>query len=181
MFAGSDGYDVHAVIEEQVGEGRSGPAAASAGLTRRPECTVVDGFHNGQPGHGATVSTLEWVDDYTRQCLRVEVYTSLSGERVARVLEEPCWQRGGPPVIVVDHGPEFNRQALDRGACRREVRLHFIGPGKPEQNADVESFNGEFRDECLKEHWFADLKEAREEIEDWRQDYNQRRPHRALR
>ena len=76
-------------------------------------------------------------------------------------------------MIVFGHGPEFISQALDRWAYRRGIRLHFIDPGKPEQNAYVESFNGKFRDECLNEHWFADLKEAREEIEDWRQDYNQ--------
>lgn len=129
---------------------------------------------------GRRFRTLNVVDDYTRECVRIEVDTSLGGERVARVLEELCWQRGVPQVIVVDHGPEFTSQALDRWACQRGVRLHFIDPGKPEQNAYVESFNGKFRDECLNEHWFADLKEAREKIEDWRQDYNQRRPHSAL-
>jgi putative transposase len=129
---------------------------------------------------GRRFRTLNVVDDYTRECLRIEVDTSLSGERVARGLEELRWRRGGPHVIVVDHGPEFTSQALDRWAYRRGVRLHFIDPGKPEQNAYVESFNGKFRDECLNEHWFADLKEAKEQIEDWRQDYNQRRPHSAL-
>jgi putative transposase len=129
---------------------------------------------------GRRFRTLNVVDDYTRECLRIEVDTSLGGERVARVLEQLRWQRGGPQVIVVDHGPEFTSQALDRWAYQRGVRLHFIDPGKPEQNAYVESFNGKFRDECLNEHWFADLKEAREKIEDWRQDYNQRRPHSAL-
>jgi putative transposase len=129
---------------------------------------------------GRRFRTLNVVDDYTRECVRIEVDTSLGGDRVARVLDELCWQRGGPKVIVVDHGPEFTSQALDRWAYRRGVRLHFIDPGKPEQNAYVESFNGKFRDECLNEHWFANLKEAREKIENWRQDYNQRRPHSAL-
>lgn len=81
---------------------------------------------------------------------------------------------------MVDHGPEFTSRALDRWAYRGSVKLHFIEPGKPVQNAYVESFNGKFRDECLNEHWFADLKEAREKIEAWRQDYNQRRPDSAL-
>jgi putative transposase len=129
---------------------------------------------------GRCFRTLNVVDDYTRECLRIEVDTSLGGERVARVLEELWQQRGGPQVIVVDHGPEFTSQALDRWAYQRGVKLHFIAPGKPEQNAYVESFNGKFRDECLNEHWFGDLKEAREKIETWRQDYNQRRPHSAL-
>jgi putative transposase len=129
---------------------------------------------------GRRFRTLNVVDDYTRECVRIEVDTSLGGERVARVLEELSWQRGGPQVIVVDHGPEFTSQALDRWAYRQGVGLHFIAPGKPEQNAYVESFNGKFRDECLNEHWFGDLEEAREKIETWRQDYNQRRPHSAL-
>jgi putative transposase len=129
---------------------------------------------------GRRFRTLNMVDDYTRECLRIEVDTSLGGERVARVLEELRQQRGGPQVIVVDHGPEFTSQALDRWAYQRGVKLHFIAPGKPEQNAYVESFNGKFRDECLNQHWFGDLEEAREMIETWRQDYNQQRPHSAL-
>lgn len=129
---------------------------------------------------GRRFRTLNMVDDYTRECLRIEVDTSLGGERVARVLEELRKQRGGPQVIVVDHGPEFTSQALDRWAYQQAVKLHFIAPGKPEQNAYVESFNGKFRDECLNQHWFGDLEEAREEIETWRQDYNQQRPHSAL-
>jgi putative transposase len=129
---------------------------------------------------GRRFRTLNVVDEYTRECLWIEVDTSLGGERVARVLEELSRQRGAPQVIVVDNGPEFTGQALDRWAYRRGVKLHFIAPGKPEQNAYVESFNGKFRDECLNEHWFTDLEEAREKIETWRQDYNQRRPHSAL-
>jgi putative transposase len=129
---------------------------------------------------GRRFRTLNVVDDYTRECLRIEVDTSLGGQRVARVLEELREQRGGPKVIVVDHGPEFTSQALDRWAYQRGVKLHFLAPGKPEQNAYVESFNGKFRDECLNPHWFGDLEEAREEIETWRQDYNQQRPHSAL-
>ena len=129
---------------------------------------------------GRRFRTLNGVDEYTRECLWIEVDTSLGGERVARVLEELSRQRGAPQVIGVDNGPEFTGQALDRWAYRRGVKLHFIAPGKPEQNAYVESFNGKFRDECLNEHWFTDLEEAREKIETWRQDYNQRRPHSAL-
>ena len=101
-------------------------------------------------------------------------------ERVTRVLEGLGRQRGGPQVIGLYHGPEFTSQALDRWAYQRGVKLHFIAPGKPEQNAYVESFNGKFRDECLNQHWFGDLEEARQKIEPWRQDYNQRRPHSAL-
>ena len=80
----------------------------------------------------------------------------------------------------MDHGPEFTSQVLDRWAYEQGVKLHCIAPGKPGQNAYVESFNGNFRDECLNQHWFGDLEEAREKIEAWRQDYNQQRPHSAL-
>jgi len=129
---------------------------------------------------GRRFRTLNVVDDYTRECVRIEVDSSLGGERVARVLEELWEQRGGPKVSMVDHGPEFTSQALDRWAYQRGVKLHFIVPGKPEQNAYVESFNGKFRDECLNENWFMSLEEARVKIEAWRRDYNQVRPHSAL-
>jgi putative transposase len=129
---------------------------------------------------GRRFRTLNVVDDYTRECVRIEVDTSLGGERVARVLEELRERRGGPQVIVVDHGPEFTSQVMDRWAYERRVKLHFIEAGKPEQNAYVESFNGKFRDECLNENWFMSLEEARVKIETWRRDYNQVRPHSAL-
>jgi len=81
---------------------------------------------------------------------------------------------------VVDNGPEFSGRLLDAWAYQRGVKLHFIQPGKPIQNAFVESFNGRFRDECLNEHWFLTLGDARERIEGWRRDYNSTRPHRSL-
>ena len=86
----------------------------------------------------------------------------------------------GPHALLMDNGPELTSKALDAWAYGNGVELHFIQPGKPAQNAFVESFNGKFRDECLNEHWFLTLDEAREVIEDWRQDYNQFRPHSSL-
>ena len=80
----------------------------------------------------------------------------------------------------MDNGPELTSRALDQWAYERGVRLHFIEPGKPQQNGYIESFNGKLRDECLNEHWFLTLAHARQTIEDWRNDYNQRRPHSAL-
>ena len=85
-----------------------------------------------------------------------------------------------PRAIVVDNGPELISKALDEWANRNGVRLHFIEPGKPVQNAFVESFNGKFRDECLNEHWFTCLQDARRTIEEWRIDYNTQRPHSPL-
>ncbi len=129
---------------------------------------------------GRSFRTLNIVDTFTRECLAIEVSTSLPGARVARVLEQLSHQHGQPTTIVVDNGPEFSGQVLDAWAYQRGIQLHFITPGKPIENAYIESFNGKFRDECLNQHWFVDLEDARQIIEQWRMDYNQHRPHSAL-
>lgn len=123
---------------------------------------------------------LTMVDDATRECPKLLVDTSISGVRVTRVLDELKDTRGLPEVIVVDNGPEFTSAAMHRWARRNGVRLHFIDPGKPTQNAYVESFNGKFRDTCLNAHWFVDLEDARRTIEAWRVDYNEVRHHSSL-
>jgi putative transposase len=129
---------------------------------------------------GRSFRTLNIVDDFSRECLVIEVDTSLPGLRVARVLDRIAARRGLPQGIVVDNGPEFCSRALDAWAYQRGVKLHFIRPGKPVENAFIESFNGKFRDECLNEHWFTGLMDARFTIENWRRDYNQVRPHSSL-
>ena len=129
---------------------------------------------------GRRIRVLAVVDTWTREALAVEVDTSLPGERVARVLERVAAGRGAPEEIVLDNGPELTGRALDQWAHRRGVGLRFSDPGKPVQNAVVESFNGRFRDECLNQHWFLSLADARQEAEAWRRDYNQRRPHSSL-
>ena len=131
-------------------------------------------------GDGRKVRALTIVDDYTRECPAIEVDFSLSGERVVRVLEHLAGTRGLPRAIVLDNGPEFVSHALDQWAHRRGVALQFIEPGKPVQNAYVESFNGRFRDECLNESWFVSLADAQHTIEAWRVDYNVTRPHSGL-
>ncbi|MBI4216760.1 MAG: transposase [Chloroflexi bacterium] len=105
---------------------------------------------------------------------------SLPGARVVQVLELVSGGRGTPETIVVDNGPEFAGKALDAWAYRRGVGRHFIEPGKPAQNAYVESFNEKFRDECLNEHWFGSISEAQTMVEVWRQDYNTVGPHSSL-
>ncbi len=130
--------------------------------------------------HGRRVRILAIVDDYTRECLAVEVDTSISGLRVARVLDRLLMLRGKPKGITVDNGPEFAGRALDTWAYNNKVRLDFIRPGKPVENAYIESFNGRLRDECLNSHEFCSLQEARNTIEGWRQDYNEKRPHGSL-
>jgi putative transposase len=138
-------------------------------------------FMSDQLADGRVFRTLNVVDDFTRKCPAIEVDTSLSGERVVRVLEAACVEEGARPRwLIVDNGPEFVSKALDTWAYRNGVELHFIQPGKPVQNAYIESFNGRFRDECLNEHWFESLNEARAVIEEWRLDYNGYRPHGSL-
>lgn len=129
---------------------------------------------------GRVFRTLNIVDDYTRECLAIEVDTSLPGERVVRVLERLAATGRQPQHIVVDNGSEFASKAVDQWAARRGVRLRFIDPGRPMQNAYIESFNGKFRDECLNQNWFVSIEEARRVSEEWREDYNERRPHRSL-
>jgi len=129
---------------------------------------------------GRTFRCLTVVDDHSRESLAIEVDSSLPGRRVIRVLEQLAECRGLPRGIVVDNGPEFAGQALDAWAHERGVALDFITPGRPVENAFIESFNGRFRDECLNEHWFRSLEEAQQVIEDWRLDYNDVRPHSAL-
>jgi putative transposase len=129
---------------------------------------------------GRGFRTFNVVDDFTRECLAIEVDTALSGERVARVLDRLLEKRGKPVAVVSDNGPEFVSRVLDAWAYKRGVELRFIRPGKPIENCFVESFNGKFRDECLNQHWFVDLGDARRTIEEWRLDYNQVRPHSSL-
>jgi putative transposase len=129
---------------------------------------------------GRVFRTLNIVDDYTRECLAIEVDTSLPGARVVRVLERLAATGRQPLSLVVDNGPEFASKEVDQWAARSGVSLRFIDPGKPMQNAYIESFNGKFRDECLSQHWFISLDEARRVSEDWRVDYNERRPHQSL-
>jgi len=129
---------------------------------------------------GRRVRLLAVVDDFTRTCLAIEVDTSIGGRRVVEVLQRLVETRARPTVLITDNGPEFVGRALDAWAYAQGIRLHFIEPGKPNQNAYVESFNGRFRDECLNEHWFLSLAHTRQIVEAWRLDYNAVRPHSSL-
>ncbi len=129
---------------------------------------------------GRRIRLLAVLDLFTREALAIEGDVSLPGPRVVAVLERLATARCLPEEIVLDNGPELAGKALDQWAAEREVRLRFIDPGKPIQNAFVESFNGRLRDECLDQHWFTGLADARRTIEAWRIDYNRERPHSAL-
>lgn len=130
---------------------------------------------------GRRFRVLTLVDNVSRVSPAIEVGVSLTGERVVAVLERLKGAIGMPQRIAIDNGPEFISKALDAWAYRNGVRLEFSCPGKPTDNAFAESFNGRFRDECLNQHWFASLEEARQVIEAWRVEYNTERPHRSLR
>ena len=130
--------------------------------------------------NGRKLRFLPIIDTYTKECFRIEVDSSIGGKRVCTVLSQIAAVRGLPENIVVDNGPEFISNALDAWAYERGVKLHFIRPGKPVDNAYMESFNGKFRDECLNLHWFMSVGHARAIAEDHRLDYNNERPHSSL-
>jgi putative transposase len=136
---------------------------------------VTDSIITGRRFRALTI-----IDDYTRECPAIEVDTSLGGVRVVSVLERLAVTRGLPEVITMDNGPEFTGRHLDEWASRYSVKLNFIRPGKPIENAFAESFNGRLRDECLNTNWFMNLRHARGVIEAWRKDYNEVRPHSSL-
>ena len=130
-------------------------------------------------GWGRRIRVLAVVDDFTREALALVVDTSIGGLRVVRELDTLIARRGRPTTIVSDNGTELTSRAVLEWSNRTGIDWHYIAPGKPVQNAFVESFNGHFRDECLNEEVFAGLAEARAVIERWRRDYNQVRPHSA--
>jgi putative transposase len=123
---------------------------------------------------------LSVLDVFTREALALEVDTSLPGSTVVRVLDRLGRERPLPAQLVLDNGPELISRVLEQWAHDHTVALHFIDPGKPIQNAHCESFHGRLRDECLNEHWFLGITDARRIVEAWRQDYNGERPHSAL-
>ena len=129
---------------------------------------------------GRTFRAFNVVDDCTRECIAIEVGKSIPGSRVVRVLDRLERSRGLPQVIVLDNGPELTSRVLDQWAYEHGVELHFIQPGKPVQNAFVESFNGKFRDECLSMQWFKNRIDAKILIEEFRREYNEVRPHSSL-
>jgi putative transposase len=158
-------------------------AAAPRPISPIPErpnhCWAMD-FMRGTLGDGRPFRVFTLVDAFTREALALEVDHSLPGPRVVRTLETVGARRATPAIVIIDNGTEFTSRVLDAWAYRHGVALHFIAPGKPVQNAYIESFNGRLRDECLNQHWFGCVAEARIVIEAWRRDYNTERPHTSL-
>lgn len=151
------------------------PPAATAPNQRWSMDFVRDTLDSGRPFRALTV-----VDQFTRECLAIHADFSLTGARVAGILDQVALDRGYPELITVDNGTEFWSKAMDSWAYRRRVRLDFIRPGRPVENAYIESFNGRLRDECLNLELFMDILDARRKLEAWRLDYNENRPHSAI-
>ena len=137
-------------------------------------------FMSDQLFDGRRIRVLTLVDNSSRESLALEIAANFRGEDVAAVLDQVCRSRGKPQTIRVDNGPEFTSKALDLRAFGHQVQLDFSRPGKPTDNAFIESFNGKFRQECLNQEWFMSLEDARLKSGAWRLDYNQLRPHSSL-
>jgi putative transposase len=137
-------------------------------------------FVHDQLATGRTFRVLTVIDQWSRESVLLEANVALTGHSVVDALETVSAHRGLPKAITVDHGTEFTSNALDEWAYRRGVTLDFIRPGKPVENAFIESFNGRLRDECLNVYSFESIPHAQGVIEAWRCDYNDHRPHGAL-
>ena len=131
-------------------------------------------------GNGQSLKVLTVVDEWTRECLAIEAASSMDARRVIAVLERLCAEHGAPAALRSDNGPEFVARALRVWAIMKHSDTATIQPGKPWQNGSVESFHSTFRGECLDREWFANLREARILIEQWRWEYNTQRPHSSL-
>ncbi len=151
----------------------------------RPAATGVDeswsmDFMSDELFDGRRIRLLTIVDTFTRESLAITVAASIGGQDVVEVLHRLMLQHRLPRTIRVDHGPEFTSKRLDQWAYLNGVELDFSRPGKPTDNAFIESFNGRFRQECLNENWFLSLEDAEEKVQSWRTYYNGERPHSAL-
>jgi putative transposase len=147
--------------------------------TRRTERWSMD-FVSDRFVEGQAFRCFTLVDDFTRECPAIVVDRSLPAWRLLPVLDQLIAERGRPVSIVCDNGSEFTSRIFDAWAHANGIALQFIRPGKPVENAYIESFNGRLRAECLNAHWFLNLEHARATIEAWRHDYNELRPHSAL-
>lgn len=159
-------------VKAKLREGRSAPAGAN-------DVWAMDFVHD-QLYDGRKIRILTVIDAFTRYVPAIEVRERFTGADVVAALEIVCRNVGYPKSIRVDQGPEFVSKDLDMWAYARGVELDFSRPGKPTDNAFIESLNGKFRAECLSAHWFLSLADARRKCERWRRDYNDVRPHSAI-
>jgi putative transposase len=148
-------------------------------VSRPNERWSIDFIHD-RLTHGRNIRAIAVVDDFTRECLALEVGFSFGSHDVIRSFEDIAFERGFPETIRFDNGSEFTSHAMLTWGAERLVHLHFIDPGKPTQNAQIESLNGKIRDELFNAHAFTTIFEARRRAAAWREDYNEVRPHSAL-
>jgi putative transposase len=148
-------------------------------ITRPRQRWALDFVHDAL-ANGRKIRILPIIDVYTRQCLKIVVAPSLSSKSVLKALEEAIEEFGAPEEIISDNGTEFTSNSILQWCSDRAQNWRYIAPGKPYQNGNMESFNGKMRDECLNENWFLSLEDAKVIIENWRQQYNNERPHSAL-
>jgi putative transposase len=151
------------------------PVAASRVNDRRTMDFVADSLSDGR-----RIRVLTVIDSFTRECLALKIARSLPASSVTEALEHVIEKRGQPRTIQVDNGTEFTSKHFDAWAYCRGIEVDFIRPGKPIDNAHIESFNGRLRDECLNARWFESVHDARQALQPWRRDYNQVRPHSSL-
>jgi putative transposase len=159
-------------VKAKLREDRTAPS-------RSNEVWAMDFVHD-QLATGRKIRVLTVIDAFSRFSPAIDARFTYRGEDVVRTLDETCRRIGYPKSIRVDQGSEFISRDLDLWAYQRDVTLDFSRPGKPTDNAFIESFNGKFRAECLNAHWFLTLDDAREKLEAWRSDYNELRPHSAI-
>ena len=155
------------------------PRVALRTATQPGLCYAMDFVHD-RLATGRRVTCVTMTDPCSKEVPVIAVDLSIGGERVGRILDQLFAGRPLPEALILDNGPEFAGTALDAWVCQRGITRHFIQPGKPVQNAFIESFNGKCRDECLNEHWFLTLQEAQLVIEAWRREYNEQRTHSAM-
>jgi len=143
------------------------------------QCWAMD-FMSDALFNGRRFRTFTMMDIYSRECLNIYAGSSITGDMVVDILDGISYHRGRPERIRVDNGPEFVSKALDNYSYQNNIKLEFSRPGKPVDNAHIESFNGSLRDECLNTNWFLSIEDAQAKLEAWREDYNQYRPHSSL-
>jgi putative transposase len=137
-------------------------------------------FMSDKLENGQIIKILNIIDIFSRECLKIVINKSLTSKEVIKTLEELKLTRGLPKTITLDNGPEYIANITKEWASKASVKLNYIPPGKPTKNAFIESFNGKFREECLNQNAFINIKEAKILIEQWRQYYNKERPHSSL-
>ena len=148
-------------------------------VSRPNERWSIDFMHDCLAS-GRNFRTMNIVDDFTSECLALEAAFSFGSHDVTRCFNTIAFERGLPETVRFDNGPEFTSRAMLQWGAEQRVELHFIQPGKPTQNAKIESLNGRIRDELLNAHTFATIEDARNLADAWKKDYNETRPHSSL-